>query len=375
MFRNRKGFAVLLSALVVLSAGCSMRDGSSTTRAAGLPENVREAGWIAPNVGWALTDRRLLVTGDAGLTWREVTPPGVRGVDIQDVFFLDGDHAWVAMLKRPQPEEVKLVVYRTTDGGKNWAGVETGLPPDAGGPVFLYFLDVQTGWAAVRLESSSNFSRGALLATRDGGATWQPRTLPLGEPVRFMTPMVGWTAGGPAGNKLFRTQDGGVTWEPEGVPAPEALIGAERVYHPPVIVSNEEALLPVTFSGRPSAVAFYQWTRQQTGWVLAGVATLPDPVDLGARVPLAVLAPDTWLVLTPNGARAFATRDRGRSWDVISPNGLPAGVTHVSFATPRLGWAVVGYGICAAPKQDCSSRADLYRTTDGGQTWTVVEFR
>jgi photosystem II stability/assembly factor-like uncharacterized protein len=73
------------------------------------------------------------------------------------------------------------------------------------------FLDDERGWIALKLHSGSNFSFGRLLATEDGGRTWQERELPLGEPVIFQDAGHGWTAGGPL-DQVYYTDDGGESW-------------------------------------------------------------------------------------------------------------------------------------------------------------------
>jgi photosystem II stability/assembly factor-like uncharacterized protein len=88
--------------------------------------------------------------------------------------------------------------------------------------VYLDFVDPNTGWITLKLQSSSNFSLGRLFATRDGGRTWEERTTPLGEAVEFLDVDRGWVAGGPAGDQFFRSVDGGRTWQSQDLPRPDS---------------------------------------------------------------------------------------------------------------------------------------------------------
>ena len=73
--------------------------------------------------------------------------------------------------------------------------------------------DDSHGWLLFKLATGNNFSQGLLYVTEDGGLTWQQREAPLGEPVTFVDANTGWTAGGPAGDELYRTLDGGQSWQ------------------------------------------------------------------------------------------------------------------------------------------------------------------
>ncbi len=81
-------------------------------------------------------------------------------------------------------------------------------------------LDSERGWIAADLSTSSNFSRGALWYTQDGGATWQSRSLPLGEAFQPAGGDTGYVAGGPRGDALWRTADGGLTWHEQRSASP-----------------------------------------------------------------------------------------------------------------------------------------------------------
>ncbi len=177
--------------------------------------NLREIQLISPSKGWALRGNQLLWTSDGGFSWRDITPISADHNDILGVHFSDQDLGWVASRKYSDNGTLSLSIYRTPDAGETWfefpqsefSAAESWELASAN----FDFLDGELGWLALVLHSGNNFSFGRLLATDDGGRTWQERELPLGEPVRFQDALNGLTAGGPL-DQVYSTEDGGESW-------------------------------------------------------------------------------------------------------------------------------------------------------------------
>jgi len=93
-------------------------------------------------------------------------------------------------------------VYKTTDGGSNWASQNTGQ----GYPVnSIYFTTVDTGYAVG--------SNGFIVKTVDGGTTWTPQTSGTSyalNGVFFTNSATGYVVG--ANGWYLKTTDGGATW-------------------------------------------------------------------------------------------------------------------------------------------------------------------
>jgi photosystem II stability/assembly factor-like uncharacterized protein len=109
------------------------------------------------------------------------------------------------------PGHVRL----TTDGGKTWTAVADYGPGEPNHCRYLSFLDAQTGWAA---------TPGMLAATSDGAATWTDLALPAGTgeiaAISLRTPTDGYVLD--ARGTLLATADGGTTWESNSVNLPAA---------------------------------------------------------------------------------------------------------------------------------------------------------
>ncbi len=138
---------------------------------------IREMGLLSKDEGWILQGERLLVTGDGGNSWQDITPPSAGEEHLLGAKMLNLRQGWVV---RQAAAGEALDILRTQDGGESWQATSLQLEPSAwdGTPVasaFLDFINADTGWLALRLQSGSSFSLGRLFATQDGGQTWEER--------------------------------------------------------------------------------------------------------------------------------------------------------------------------------------------------------
>ena len=126
------------------------------------------------NLIWAGSDDGLAhVSTDGGKNWQKVTPPGLP------------DHAWISCIepshtdkqtaylaaRRYMLDDFKPYIFKTTDLGKHWTPITTGLPADE----FVFDLRQDPN------ESKLLFvgTRSTVYFTLDEGAHWQPLTLNL----------------------------------------------------------------------------------------------------------------------------------------------------------------------------------------------------
>ncbi len=360
--------ALVVLAGVLTAAGCGAGDESAAPGPSAQP-SVRSMQLVTTTHGWVLTSERLLWSAGTQASSRDITPAREEAAKLKAVFFLDSLRGWAVAQAGRSTEATDFTVFRTVDGGESWRSGAFAASAAASDSVSLDFLDGQHGWALVRLETSTNFSRGELYGTKDGGATWRQLSAPVGGQIRFASPSVGFLAGGAAGDELYVTRDGGVSWERQSVVAPAPFRSAQPVYGVPTFAEDESAVLPVTFAGIPSGVSFYVSRDAGVAWQLGGAIVLREPVEQGVPVPTDVASPGDWVVTSPDGARVYPTRDAGKTWNEIAPNGLPAGVTAIDFASGSIGWGLIESAHCAEFKTDCTVVGELRKTIDGGQTW------
>lgn len=312
--------------------------------------------------GWAVNDLgKVLITRGGLNAWEDVTPsnapkPSVPTLQayIPETFFLDAHHAWLVYIIS------ESIVLYTSDGGTTWLTNQPLPESSVGAPDSLYFIDAKNGWMWSDLAIGRYDTFSDVLATTDGGATWQLRystfevvsrgqsamigsyLFPFGTRVfSFLSSETGWAGTG----NLYTTNDGGVTWnmvaDNSGVIAgqikwnlPRAIPFANDPYWyftPPVFTSDIDGVLPV-FLFEANNASF--------------------PVDeMYDWVPLASFL--AW------------THDGGQSWDFQS---APALIGSVSLYD-KIGWFL------GKDNPDSNVPASLFKTIDGGVTWTVLQAR
>jgi photosystem II stability/assembly factor-like uncharacterized protein len=129
---------------------------------------------LTPDVLWAGSDDGLIhVSRDRGRTWTNVTPPSMvkfTRVSIIDASHFDRGTAYVAA-NRYQLDDFKPYVFKTTDYGKTWTKITTGLP-DGAYTRTVREDPVRPGLLYAGTETGVFYSV-------DDGARWQPLQLNL----------------------------------------------------------------------------------------------------------------------------------------------------------------------------------------------------
>jgi photosystem II stability/assembly factor-like uncharacterized protein len=380
----RRAALTLIAALAL--TGCVWARGSQDAGTATGPPHraifgpVRAAQLVTATRGWALTPEGLSWTDDGGQAWRDITPPKVAPAGVRGVFFLDGTHGWVvASAGSAAASAVGLTAFRTADAGLTWTSAGVAAPSAAntaayGGPAWVRFVDGLHGWVLVKDVSSSNFSFGRLYRTSDGGRSWSALEAPLGDPVTFIDQQTGWTAGGPAGDRLFVTRDAGRSWKRQQVQPPSGVAGGAVAYALPV-EAGDAVVLPVTVATAGGAtIAWYLSRDAGRTWRLANRLATSDRLSPDVRVPVAVAGAGTWVSMLPSSRRLVRLRDDGATIAVQAPATAPAGVQDLQFATATVGWALAASGTCP-PGGPCAPGRALFRTGDGGSSWHEVAVR
>ncbi len=306
----------VLLALVMLAAGLGTGTGSTAQASAGLMQpaalgstsGYRDFHLLTVDLGWVLVNNQLYWTSDGGTTWRLIssTIPGLTNIGAVD--FIDANEGRVLIVSSGLADPVYSLA-RTHDGGVTWEEQKSGqiLTGSDGVPAaaaFLDFVDAQTGWLSLKLQSGSSFSLGRLFLTEDGGRTWQERSLPLGEPAAFLDAQRGWVSGGPAGDLAYQTADGGRSWQPRTAPLPDSL--APKSNH---------ALSSLSLPGLLEEAVAADFLTDQTGWII----TLEGSCQ-GYKPPAGQAAsPGAEPFLCMASSKLFMTSDGGNTWAEITP--------------------------------------------------------
>ncbi|HEX9099879.1 MAG TPA: hypothetical protein VF956_10375 [Candidatus Dormibacteraeota bacterium] len=282
--------------------------------------------------------------------------------------------------------------YRTVDGGLSWRAVQV---PRTGSKSYTgstsCFLDAEHAWVTVNVGGQVFVYR-----TIDGGRTWQH-----GQTVRggtFVTQFVrlefidqdhGWllvdTGGDTISNTraIYSTTDGGVNWSQVASAAVKDLspLGTMGVW------CSESGMTFVDVN-----TGWLTWDCRQQKSPSLPVATGPVvavtrdgghtwvPVALPTFTPRGAVCgvePPTFtavrgvLPVTCDGAgrsAVFRTEDGGRTWTFF-PQPADVEVTLQYFLDADNGWV---FSRNARTNLAGSSPTDLYRTSDGGRDWVLV---
>ena len=410
------------------------RPGSSTAvpqnLTCALPPNPRAGGpvpvkMVSPTTGWASGGLR---TTDSGSNWSDVAPASLpsRSSGYAE-FFLDANHAWMAQAAgSPTACTDHIVTFATADGGQSWreaAPIPVTVDPQevlwpvpspftspsvSQGP-YLYFSDAQHGWLLVVSAGTMSGHFGPFYRTTDGGLHWKmvstnpasvaacPNQGPgIGEGsagsggISFASAstgimhgpycQAGYTTSGVNATydpskapdqrpRQFITHDGGLTWEVQILPAATCCGLSLPVFfdqrHGMAFVGSLPGLL-VTSDGGDT------WSLQTLPRSAFGDAMPVDAVSF-------INPNEGWAIVTDwqsrTYSRLFHTGNGGTTWTLVN--------ARLASANPPLGPVLTQGNVPAASSLNFvdsrngfwATGSKLYKTTDGGHSWTDVQAR
>ena len=329
---------------------------------------------IDPTTGWALSEHGILRTTDGGLHWINVTPSGAMITRESVASFLTASLAWVAT---PQANGATSQIVATTDGGQTWQ--QSSVP--AVDLKQMAFVDAQHGWILAGWGTGEGAAEAVtVFRTTDGGKTWMNVSSAL--PASTDTP--------PPGQLPFGGRKSGIQF-----------LNASTGWITGTVGANDLAWLYASHDGGAT------WYRQSLplpsgvppAQLSLGSPTLFSPTDgvlpvifsdvlTGRGVATDIYVTHdggtTWTSTTPlplaavaidfadeqhgwasDGVNLHRTSDGGQQWTKLSPGANFKQVTSLDFVSSTLGWAIRGQG---------KNSSLLLKTTDGGGTWTPIPF-
>ena len=318
--------------------------------------------------GWAITEEHIIRTNDGGVTWYNVTPGNLADAGyLVHTSFLDADTAWVQFPDMNKyPNGGKL--YRTIDGGLTW---ETFTTPFSGGS--LHFVDANNGWMMADLGVGAGSMAVSIFQTSDGGKTWNRTytndpnlaeasdTLPLGGIKNLILPLdaeTAWVGGvvyAPGQTYLFRSDDGGKTWFNINLVLPENTAESELSLQDMVFITPTNGLLALRITSETPQTIVYitedggnTWVQSPAAFEGYGILETPSASEM----------------IFYTADQFYVTKDAGETIQQISPEiKFGDSIIDMSFANSQTGWVIT-----ASP----SNERTLYKTTDGGATWTPL---
>jgi hypothetical protein len=267
------------------------------------------------SMGWAVVGRpeggsTIFKTEDGGKHWRLLATLVGNWTGI--IQFFDTTHGFVFTTHPNQ-------IYRTSDGGAHW--VPVAIPQ---GQTLGIFADARHGWSIVPPVGPGKAP--TLYLTSDGGDTWgHVADLPRDSfgPV-FRGPDAWLGAGGYTAGRLhvYASFDGGLSWSPREVPRPSTL--RSEAANPPSFYAGVVGLFP-------------------GAGVVVFVSTGPNCQTTAGQC-------------GPYETAEFTSFDGGNTWAYVPPP--PGEYFDIGYEDARHWWVAVG--------------GSLFKSSDGGQTWTLV---
>lgn len=264
-----------------------------------------------------------------------------------DAFFVTADEGWVA---GGASEIAGGILLHTSDGGDHWE-VQYGDPQSSDRAVTaLRFLDAMHGWAVQRTNSASR-----LLHTRDGKLWIAAGTINVNlRDYMFTSETTGIAL---SGNVIEATSDGGRTWR-QVFPC-TAKVQVNGLWQNVLCQWQRLQFVTPTVayaiarSQAPSPILFLAKTTDGgASWAMRTQELTGDPGDAF------FLDEVTGYVRAggPDTGQVFKTTDGGNTWTGMAA----APGKRIQFADPEVGWAV--------------NYRKVSFTTDGGNHWNSRDY-
>ncbi len=301
--------------------------------------NVKFIHFADERIGWTAGDNGTIYsTSDAGITWESICSGTY--MDIDDIFFTDEMHGWGS----------GRGIIRTRDGGNNWEQLDVPFL-ERYHNYDIYFLDKNIGW--VSGDDST------IMKTEDGGENWDIYEYTLGSylyDLYFFDEMNGLSCG--SSGTLGRTSDGGQTWESIDLNIDEYLSSFFFLDDNTGWIQAGKKVARTTDGGG-------SWTVSDT-IPSSEYSYIYDLFFLDNLHGLAVGGrPNHYTVLEGIIWRTF---DGGQTWEVQDSSSDYFN-SSVHFTDDLNGW-IVGYKGLYSGMGDAPPSGIVYKTDDGGYTWT-----
>jgi photosystem II stability/assembly factor-like uncharacterized protein len=290
-----------------------------------------------------------VVTTDGGKTWKAAVVPGAEALQFRDV---QGVSERVAYLQSIGDNPTDFRIYKTVDGGATWTMQFQNQNPGA-------FYDCFAFWTPRRGISHSDSVNGVFPDIRTtNGRTWQDisSNMPPALPGEFSFASSGtcvatqgernaWiTTGGATTARILATRDGGNTWNAYDTPlvsSPSAggfTVDFRDPWHGIVGGGDLDPGDPNNARTATSSDGGQTWTLTNAPPVTGAIFGLSYVRQIESRGDQGRHDGDgRAVVITANAGGAAWTPDEGTTWFALP--GV-TGYWAVAFASPKAGWLV-----------------------------------
>ncbi|MGL2962664.1 T9SS type A sorting domain-containing protein [Flavobacterium sp. RSB2_4_14] len=263
-----------------------------------------------------------------------------------------------------------LLFLGFSSNSQTWTSQATGFSDVSRGISEIKIVDATTVWALAFDGSAAAANVQEFTLTTDGGATWNPGTINVGDtalgingisPVNATTAWVSAVNGTTGlGSVIYKTSDGGSSWQRQN--AAGFTSGTSFVNFVHFFDANNGFA-----AGDPAAGEFeiYRSVNGGSNWTLVPAANIPNPQsgEYGYNGGNVVIGNTVWM--PTNKGRILKSTDQGLTWTVTqSPLTDFSGTTE----SGRMLFSDVNNGCLL---KTSGSTYTFYTTSDGGATWST----
>ena len=279
---------------------------------------------------------------------------------------------------------LSLIASFTTINAQ-WTSQATGFSATSRGLSDIIIVDANTVWGLAYDGSAGMANVQEFTRTINGGASWTPGDIVLGDPtleINNLIPVSASTAwasaiinvptGGDQSQNgvgtIVKTTNGGVAWTQQLASgfqtAGSSFLNAVYFWNANVGIAYGDPI--GTGLGE---YEIYRTTDGGTTWTQLSAATLPNPLSGEYGYNSTPVAVGNTLWFTTNKGRLFRTDDLGLTWTASQAPltdfgaALPANSGSIHFSTTTNGYLLKTSGTVATPVYT------YYTTTNGGTTW------
>jgi PKD repeat protein len=249
-----------------------------------------------------------------------------------------------------------------------WIKQNSGFTAVSRGINYISIVDPNVVWATAYDGSGSNANVQQFTKTTNGGNTWTPGNINVGNTnlgismVHAYDANTAWAAVYPnaAGQTggIWKTTNGGTTWTRQNT----------ATFNNPASFTNVVYFWDANngfCQGDPINGEFelYRTTNGGTTWTLVPGGNIPNPLagEYGYTRQIEVVADTVWF--TTNRGRIYRSHNRGLNWTVyqspINDFGSATTSGNLSFSSGQVGLIV-------------DNSSNVYKSTNGGATWTTL---
>lgn len=264
-----------------------------------------------------------------------------------------------------------------------WSTQNTGFTAASRGISGIEVFDANTAWAFAYDGVTSTNNIQEFTKTSNGGTTWTSGAINVGNPALTITNISGvsgttaWvgallSASTDGLGAVYKTVNGGTTWT-----AQQTFSTANESYLNFVHAFDANNVI---VGGDPENGEFELYTTSNGGssWTRVIAANVPNPNSGEYGYNAGYYAVGNNIFFYTNKGRIYKSIDKGLNW-TIAFTGSTYGLTDFGSATVSgdMAWSDANRGIVIKKNYNTAGNPTalaIYRTTDGGSTWSTVTF-